>query len=319
MRVTLRSGLVSVASALLASLLLTPPAFAAPRGELTPGAHPAPSGNASGRVVYHYDRFTHAARSAAKPQSNPNMVNHGGVVMPTALTQPIFWGTQWAGTTYTGDKISGINSWYSGYSASHYASTSTEYAGSNGSVGAVTSTLPNLLDTSASSSGGNSGVILNEVAKALVAAGETPPGDGGGYYPVYTDQRRGSANYCAWHSSGTINGVRVQFAFFWDLAGDPGCDPGSTVTSHSQGLAALANVTGHELAEAMTDPASPGAWYDSAGSENGDKCAWSFGAPSVTFTNGSVWKIQGEWSNAAYTAQSGYANNSGQKGCLSGA
>lgn len=69
----------------------------------------------------------------------------------------------------------------------------------------------------------------------------------------------------------------------------------------------------------MSDPASPGAWYDGSGNENGDKCAWTFGAPAVTFSNGSHWKIQGEWSNKAYDTQTGsYANSSGQKGCLSG-
>ncbi len=30
------------------------------------------------------------------------------------------------------------------------------------------------------------------------------------------------------------------------------------------------------------------------------------------------WKLQGEWSNAAYTAGTGYPNSSGQKGCLDG-
>ena len=81
---------------------------------------------------------------------------------------------------------------------------------------------------------------------------------------------------------------------------------------------ALANVTAHEVSEARTDPASPGAWYDQQGAENGDKCAWTFGAPYVTFPDGSKWKLQGEWSNAAYNAQTGYPNSSGQKGCLSG-
>jgi hypothetical protein len=110
----------------------------------------------------------------------------------------------------------------------------------------------------------------------------------------------------------------VQFAFFWNLDGDSGCDPQDTSGLHSQGLAALANVSGHELAEARTDPASPGAWYDINGSENGDKCAWTFSVPLVTFTNNFSWKIQGEWSNAAYTAGAGYPNSSGQKGCISG-
>jgi hypothetical protein len=110
----------------------------------------------------------------------------------------------------------------------------------------------------------------------------------------------------------------VQFAFFFDLDGDAGCDPQDTSGLHSQGLAAIANVSGHELSEARTDPANPGAWYDSSGQENGDKCAWTFGVPLVTFSNGTQWKIQGEWSNAAYNAGTGYPNSSGQKGCLSG-
>ena len=40
--------------------------------------------------------------------------------------------------------------------------------------------------------------------------------------------------------------------------------------------------------------------------------------PLVTFSNRTEWKIQGEWSNAAYTAVTGYPNSSGQIGCLDG-
>src|SRR5205807_4072958 len=97
-----------------------------------------------------------------------------------------------------------------------------------------------------------------------------------GYYAVYVDKPRGHANYCAWHSAGSCGGTQVQFAFFFNLDGDPGCDPQSTVSSESQGLAALANVTGHELSEARSDP-QLNAWYDSSGAENADKCAWIFG------------------------------------------
>jgi hypothetical protein len=242
------------------------------------------------------------------------MTNHGGKIMPTSNTTAIFWGTTWS--SYSGDKVTGLDSWYTGFSNSNYAKSSTEYAGSNGQVGATSSYGGHKIDTSPASGGGNSSAILAEVAKLIT----TPDPSGNGYYPVYTDLPRGNANYCAWHSSGTIGTppTPVQFAFFWKLDGDPGCDPQSTVTSQSQGLAALANVSGHELSEAMTDPASPGAWYDSSGHENGDKCAWTFGAPSVTFSDGTAWKIQGEWSNNAYTAGTGYPNSSGQKGCLSG-
>ena len=173
-------------------------------------------------------------------------------------------------------------------------------------------------DTSAAAGGGSTSAILAEVAKQVTAGSIVLDPAGNSYVPVYTDLPRGNAGYCAWHSAGTIGQTPVQFAFFWKLDGDPGCDPGDTSGLHSQGLAALANVSAHELAEAQTDPASPGAWYDSRGYENGDKCAWTFGAPLVTLSDGSQWKIQGEWSNAAYTAGTGYANSSGQKGCLSG-
>lgn len=240
------------------------------------------------------------------------MTNHGGKIMPTANITAIFWGTSWG--SYTGDKMTGMDTWYTGHSNSNYATTVDEYTGTNGRVGAATSYSGHLLDTSAASGGGNSGAILAEVCKKITS----PDPTGNGYYPVYTDLPRGSAGYCAWHSAGTCGTTPVQFAFFWKLDGDAGCDPQDTSGLHSQGLAAIANVSAHELSEARSDPASPGAWYDSSGAENGDKCAWTFGAPLVTFTGGSQWKLQGEWSNAAYTAGTGYPNSSGQKGCLSG-
>ncbi len=87
---------------------------------------------------------------------------------------------------------------------------------------------------------------------------------------------------------------------------------------------AAPDVRHRSAASALTDPNTSGVagtagWYDSRGAENGDKCAWTFGAPLVTLSNGTQWKVQGEWSNAAYTAGTGYPNSSGQKGCLSGA
>ena len=240
-----------------------------------------------------------------------NMTYHGGKILTSTATKAIFWGTSWG--SYTGDKITGIDTWYSGFGGSHYAQTTTEYTGSNGTVGTGSSYLGHVVDPTTAKGGGSTSAILAEACKFF-----NGPSDGSAYYAVYTDLPRGNAGYCAWHSAGTCGGAPVQFAFFWKLDGDSGCDPGDSSGLHSQGLAALANVSGHELAEAMSDPASPGAWYDSSGAENGDKCAWTWGAPLVTFSNGSQWKIQGEWSNAAYTAGTGYPNSSGQKGCLDG-
>ena len=257
-------------------------------------------------------RAHEAPTPEARARRSPNMTYHGGKIMPTATTEAIFWGTSWG--TYTGDKITGMDSWYLGFEKSNYAAASDEYTGTNGQVTSTTTHLGHIIDTSASAGGGNTTTILNEVCKVITH----PDTSGNGYYAVYSDTPRGNAGYCAYHSAGSCGGVPVQFAYFFKLDGDAGCDPADTSGLHSQGLAAISNVSGHELSEARSDPASPGAWYDSSGEENGDKCAWTFNVPLVTFSNGTQWKIQGEWSNAAYTAGTGYANSSGQKGCISG-
>jgi hypothetical protein len=134
---------------------------------------------------------------------------------------------------------------------------------------------------------------------------------------VYTDVKRGNAGFCGWHSFGTCGNTTVQIAFTFNLDGDGGCDPNDTSGLHSQGVAALANVTAHELSEARSDP-TQGGWYDANGAESADKCAWTFGVPLVTLSNGSQWKLQGEWSNHAFDTNTGYPNASGQNGCLAG-
>jgi hypothetical protein len=186
-----------------------------------------------------------------RPTDPPDMLWHNGAIMTSAVTEAIFWGTSWA--TNPGDKISGLDTWYAGFGGSNYAKTSDEYTGKNGEVGPMTSYLGHLIDSSAAFGGNRTSAILAEVCRTV-----SPDKSGNGYYAVYTDLPRGNSNYCAWHSYGTCNGVQVQFAFFWKLDRDPGCDPQSSVASESQGLAALANVSGHELSEARTDPTSGG-------------------------------------------------------------
>src|SRR5207245_705803 len=185
---------------------------------------------------------------------------------------------------------------YSHVGGSGYAHTNSEYYDGSGNVNTTSiSKASNVIDTSATPSGAPStGQVLAEVANAT---NNNPVANA--YYPVYSDQPRGSAGYCAWHSSGTIAGIQVQFGFFFNLDGDPGCNPGDAFTSHSEGLAALANVSGHELSEMLTDP-QLNAWTDQRGAENSDKCAWTFGSNTVAIGS-QQFRIQGNWSNAAAT------------------
>jgi len=262
---------------------------------------------ASKRDVLHANTAHEFAAKGARvggASTSPNLLYHGGPVQHGSSVRAIFWGSSWP--TSAGDKITGIDTFYNGVGGTNYAKTNTEYTDSVGNVSASVSYAGHQVDSSAAPRRAPStSAVLAEVAKLYPSP--TP----GGYYPVYVDTKRGHAGYCAWHSSGTINGIQVQFAFFFNLDGDPGCDPGGALGGHSQGLTALGNVTGHELSEMLTDPRL-NAWYDSSGSENADKCAWTFGSSLVSFGSSS-WKIQGNWSNAAYNSNAGY-----QPGCIDG-
>jgi hypothetical protein len=232
---------------------------------------------------------------------------HSGPVMHSTTVVPVYWGSRWSNSSFVGDKVSGLDTLYGGIGGSPYLHTNSEYTDGSGNVNTSSvSKGSNFKDTSAAPSGAPAtSAVLAEVAKVT---GNHPVANA--YYPVYSDQPRGSAGYCAWHSSGTINGVRVQFGFFFNLDGDPSCDPGSPSSlGHSQGLAALANVSGHELSEMLTDPQLD-AWYDQKGDENSDKCAWTFSG--TVAVGGQSWKIQGNWSNAAANANTGYAKG----GCI---
>ena len=259
----------------------------------------------------------HWARGHAKARphaGSPNLVYHGGPVMNGgAYVEPIYWGASWANASFVGDKRTGLRSFYSALNNSSYADTNSEYTDADGHVGTSVTVGADSVDTSAApKTGSRTSTILAEVCSQAHTLVEN------GYYPVYVDSPRGHSGYCAWHSAGTCsNGVTVQFAFFYNLDGDAGCDPEDASTTHSQGLEALANVSGHELSEALTDP-HLNAWYDASGEENSDKCAWVFGTPQLSFANGTKWKIQGNWSNRAYTARTGYPNGDGQPGCIDG-
>ncbi|HSB63148.1 MAG TPA: hypothetical protein VLJ18_03235 [Thermoanaerobaculia bacterium] len=248
-----------------------------------------------------------ARRALARP--SPNMSWHGGEIMVSSVVESIFWGPSWNSGSFSGDKVTGLDTFYGGFGGSNYAGTNTEYTGSNGRVSRVSAFGGHHLDFTTATGGSKTAPILAEVCKLIT----NPVANG--YYPVYTDVPRGRARFCAWHSWGSCGSpaVPVQFAFFFNLDGDAGCDPDDQTTAHSQGLAALANVSGHELSEAMTDPRGSG-WFDSSGAENADKCAWTFGADVLTLSNGSQFKIQGNWSNAAYNAvpQGGYTKG----GCI---
>lgn len=238
------------------------------------------------------------------------MVSHGGTILVTNKTMAIFWGSQWSSASFAGDKISGLDSFFSGFGGSSYARASSEYTGTNGQVTATSTYLGHVIDSSTPPR--RALTVSGAVAEACKMTNNNP--DPNGLYLIYTATGAGHVSYCAWHSYGNCsNGAPVQVAYMPNLDGVAGCSVTDTTTGHSAGLAALGSVTAHELSETITDPRN-GGWYDSSNQENGDKCAWVFYG---TVTLGSShWVIQPEWSNAAFKAGTGFANRNGEKGCI---
>ena len=134
--------------------------------------------------------------------------------------------------------------------------------------------------------------VANVVGSAIVNCFANKPDPNGEYFVLASKDVKETSGfcsrYCGWHTYGTLSGVNIKYAFIGDAAaclnacsmfgntgwkapnGDPGAD-------------GMASIIAHELEEATTDPQLD-AWYDSSGAENGDKCAWTFGAVTQTPT-----------------------------------
>lgn len=228
-------------------------------------------------------------------RTTANMTYHNGGVLLANRTESIFWGSSWP--TYNGDIISGLDSFFGGFGNSNYAGITTQYYQISGGIkqfiGAGSTYAGHFIDGSTAPGGALS--TSQVIAEACSVTGNNP--DPNTLYLVYTDTTAGNVNYCAYHTWGSCGTKPVQAAYMPNITGLAGCDPGNLYgVPGSQGLRALANVTAHELEEAITDPRGS-AWYDRQGAEIGDKCAWLFSGP-VTLSNGSVWQLQKEWSNA---------------------
>ena len=114
--------------------------------------------------------------------------------------------------------------------------------------------------------------------------------DSAGLYFVLTDSSVKvtgfGTSFCGYHgffkpTSGVVPTVQYSFV------GNPslymgGCAGQSVASPNGNPPAdAMASVVAHELVEAVSDP-QLNAWFDSAGNENADKCAWVYGATTTS-------------------------------------
>jgi hypothetical protein len=241
---------------------------------------------------------------------------HGGSTMTTNTTyaiywQPSNWGQQFpSGYSTLVDQYFGDVAHDSGLTSNVYY-TETQYSGiqyKSTFAGSYTDTDPlpasgcsdsatsvcvsdAQLQTEISNFVGAHGLPQNSTTEYFVFFA---PGVGsclGGSGCAFTD-------YCAYHSSaGTL--IYANEPYVENVGG---CDAGH----HPNSLPgdAVLNVVSHEHNESITDEFG-NAWYDLFGYEDGDKCAWSWGAPTGSGSsaynqtiNGHHYMLQLEYSNA---------------------
>ena len=274
-------------------------------------------------------------RTIGQPQLGVgNLINHGGPTMTTNKTYAIYWAPSGysfnASYTSTIDQFFGDVAHDSGMPTNVYA-VATQYSGiqySSTFGGSVVDTNPYPTSGCGLYEGDISkcltdAQLITEIDKQITAQGWTrngvnqffmftPSGVGSCFDPsgsqgcAYTD-------YCAYHGYTSSGAIYANQPY----AGHSGCDEGQYPNGAGSKADPTINVVSHEHNEAITDP-QLNAWYDAAGYENGDKCAWIFGA--VSGTNGSEYNqtinghhyfLQQEWSNDGSTCLLTYGSGGG--------
>ena len=88
---------------------------------------------------------------------------------------------------------------------------------------------------------------------------------------------------CGYHSYTNSGANTVQYSFVGDSGNSASCVSSSILSASPNAnptADGMASVVAHELVETVSDPRL-NAWFDGAGYENGDKCAWIFGSTYI--------------------------------------
>jgi hypothetical protein len=270
----------------------------------------------------------HEARTGARPRRTSNLSWHGGPVMHANRVYTIFWGPS---GSWDAGYISTVNGYFNNVSAdsgktSNVYYSDTQYSDGSGAAAYNVRFGAAWSDTSAYPANGctdkATSICLSdlqlqgEVRTAMSANGWSAVGADGiqSLFFVFTPKGVGSCagsscaytTYCAYHGwigSGANAILYANQPYAVQNYSIYTCDSGQ----RPNGVTADAtlNLVSHEHNEAITDEQGS-AWYDSQGSENGDKCAWNFGTTSGTSgarynqtINGAHYYLQQEWSNAS--------------------
>jgi len=269
------------------------------------------------------------ARAGGAASTTSDLSYHGGTggvgVETTPMIVLVLWGSQWTNNDPTGE-ASILQSFYSGVGGSSWLNSVTQYCqgvasgtffcnGSGAPAGNQAGMLVGVWYDSAAPAPAHpkQSQIASEAVQAAAYFGFKAAGANANVQYVIATARGSSSSgfgrqYCAYHSSTNSSYGNIAYTNLPYIT-----DAGASCGANFNGLGPKAGITivsGHELAETISDQFPTTGWSDSNGAENGDKCAWiasgQGASANVTFSTG-VFPVQSLWSNAF---------NSGAGGCV---
>ncbi len=259
--------------------------------------------------------FSQAALAEGPALGSGDLIWYGGQVEEQPRVFLIFWGFAWDnGSGGLTRDAALVKTFFSEASNTPYQTMLTQYDDGDASPSSTLTLGGVWLDSqnppvNSQTCGGptvDDSAIQNEIAQAIKA--NNWPGDVNSSYLLYTpngylvNQGGGPGfcseqQFCAYH--GMSYTAQVPYAVIPFPTGQGGTAGCMVPTSPNNNLIgdSLVNLSSVEQANITTDPHLD-AYFDDAGFEIGDKCAWTFSTGPMTLDNGDAFELQTEYSNS---------------------
>ncbi len=256
----------------------------------------------------------------------PALQNHGGPVLTSVEVVPIYWGADWSNAT-NAPLATQVDQFFDFILSSSYMDLLSEYGSATTPIrhgrrirsvhfpasepGSVTATGRQVTDAQ-----------IQQALQGWIAAGKVPATTANTLYFVYLppnvvsvmqDGEQSCVAFCGYHSAvGNVYYAVIPYATC------NGC------VFAGNFLDTLTEVTSHELAEAVTDPALNAWWDSNSGNEIGDICnrqtvrlggylvqtEWSNGQSSCTIEARapiSLWRVDAQGNQLNYKEHGPFA------------
>jgi len=253
---------------------------------------PAAAAAGGPRQIVPVAEFVGRGLAAAIGAPAPSLTNHGGPVLGSVQVVPVYWGAKWAADP-NAQLATHLDGFFDFLVTSPYMDLLNEYStattqiqhGQRLASARVADSEPGTL------TGGVQEVTDAQIQAALqgwIADNTVPAATASTLYFVFLPPdvvsvlgtKRSCQDYCGYHNH--IDGVYYAVIPFADCQG---------CVFPGQILDTLTEVSSHEFAEAVTDPALNAWWEDGQGDEIGDLC-------NRQTTRLGGYLVQTEWSNA---------------------